>query len=96
MNLRMENLAFQGTKGVSDNAAYAFRPAFLDTRTGTVELARLSDGSTAAVHVMSWLPRDWATKLDQDGRVASLNHRIVAGFERDGIFYTRDQVADMD
>ena len=96
MNLRMENLAFKGTKGESENAKSGCRPAFLDTRTGSVRIARLADGSPASAHIISWLPKDWATALDSNGLVMSLNHRIIAGFMCHGIFYTREQAADMD
>ena len=72
------------------------RPAFLDTRTGSIRIARLADGSPAGAHIISWLPKDWATALDSNGLVMSLNYRIIAGFMCDGIFYNRAQAADMD
>ena len=94
--LRMENLAFRGTRGISEHCLSDFRPAFLDTRSGRIEIARLSSGNAAPAHIISWLPKDWATSIDDDGLVTHLNPRVIAGFERDGIFYTREEAADMD
>ncbi len=90
--LRRENLAYAGTNGISQNNH--LKPAFLDKRTGRVEIARLKDGRAAPMHIISWLPREWATDVKPDGSVQALISTIIAGFERDGVFYTREQAAD--
>lgn len=94
--LRLENLAFAGTHGVSENNRdLGFKPAFLDKRTGRVELARHSDGREAGMHLINWLPRSWAETLDKQGRVLSLKPGIIAGFVQDGVFYTREEAAEL-
>tara|TARA_R110002072_G_scaffold1780_5_gene14661 strand:- start:4819 stop:5118 length:300 start_codon:yes stop_codon:yes gene_type:complete len=94
--LHYENLAFAGTRGVSENNTRSgFRPAFLDKTTGCIELARLANGKPAAMHLICWLPRDWGSCFDEDGSIESLKAGVVAGFELDGVFYTRDEVAEL-
>lgn len=91
--LRRENLAFAGTRGVSaNNWAFGFVPAFRDTDTGRVEIARLANGRPAPMHIIEGLPTDWAAAR-VDGRVCALKASIVAGFLRNGVFYTREEAA---
>ena len=94
--LRSENLTYEGTRGISqNNQASGFRPAFLDTSSGKIEISRLKDGQEAPIHMISWLPAEWAVRVDEDGLVIELKPDIVAGFERGGSFYTRDEAAEM-
>ena len=92
--LELENLAFGGTKGVSkNNRADGFKPAFRNQRTGQVELARFENGNPAPIHLIAGLPGEWAATKNKDGAVASLHGGIVAGFVRDGVFYSREEAA---
>jgi hypothetical protein len=92
--LRRENLAFGGTGGVSpENRCERFEPAFQDETTGRIEMSRFSDGRLAPMHLMDGLPPDWIHSRDDSGRACELKQGIVAGFVRDGAFYTRDQAA---
>jgi hypothetical protein len=94
--IRRENLAFAGTGGVSaENRCERFEPAFRDEATGRVEVSRFSDGNPAPMHLMDGLPEDWVDTRDENGRACSLKHTIVAGFVRDGAFYTREEAADL-
>ncbi|XOV85803.1 MAG: hypothetical protein ACFHX7_12520 [Pseudomonadota bacterium] len=96
VTLRQENKAFRGTRGVSrNNRNEGFKPAFLDKKTGRIEVARLADGAPAPMHVISWLPREWAVAVDRDGAVLSLIPTVIAGFVRDDVFYTREEVAEL-
>ena len=89
-----ENLAYADTNGISqNNRALNLRPAFLDKSTGRIEIAKLKDGEPAPMHIISWLPEEWATCFDDNGLVLGLRPGIIAGFERDGRFYTRDEAA---
>lgn len=91
-----ENLAFAGTRGISENnRALNFRPAFQDKNTGRIEIAKLKSGEDAPVHIICWLPEEWATCFDDNGLVLGLKPGIMAGFERDGRFYTRDEAAEL-
>lgn len=90
--LQRENLAFAGTRGVSENnRASGFKPAFLEQSSGRVEVARFASGCAAPMHIINWLPREWAASQDQDGTIESLVPGIISGFLRDGVFYTREQ-----
>lgn len=92
--LRRENDDFQGTPGVSENNRHArFQPAFQDLSTGHVEVSRLKTGEPAAVHIISFLPMDWAEIMDGDGHILALKPDVVSGFVRDGVFYTREELA---
>ena len=92
--LRSENLAFAGTAGVSEHARKArFLPAFQDTLTGRVEIACFTPGNPAPMHVLSCLPEEWAAERNMAGEITLLKPSVVAGFVRDGRFYTREEAA---
>lgn len=94
--LELENLAFGTTAGVSRNNSEAgYIPAFLDKKTGLIEISRLKNGCPSSIHIISWLPKKWASSLASDGSVQSLRLGIIAGFVRDGIFYTREEAAEL-
>ena len=93
--IRRENLAFTGTGGVSPENRYRrFAPAFRDEATGQVELSRYANGALAPMHLIDGLPWDWVCACDEQGRPSALKATIVAGFVRDGRFYTREQAAN--
>lgn len=95
-SLRHDNLAFAGTAGVSPVSRRArFEPAFRDEETGRVELSRYANGTVAPMHLMDGLPDDWVTDRDARGCACALKPTIVAGFVRDGDFYTREQAASL-
>ena len=92
--LRAENVVFAGTAGVSQNNREArFEPAFCDGETGRVELARQENGRPAPMHLLCRLPDEWVTGRDEAGRIVALQDSVIAGFVRDGTFYTREQAA---
>lgn len=94
--IRRENLAFAGTGGVSpENGCRRFTPAFRDEATGQVELSRYADGDLAPMHLIDGLPGDWICARDGQGRPSALKPTVVAGFVRDGRFYTREQAAEV-
>lgn len=71
------------------------QPAFRDTSTGAVYLSRFTDGRPAPVHVWDGLPESAVSKRAPDGRVAALKQTVVAGFSREGRFYTREEAASV-
>jgi hypothetical protein len=90
-----ENLAFAGTGGISSgNRSQGFRPAFCDTESGQVEPACFRDGSPAPMHLLDGLPDQWVKERLPSGRVALVKESVIAGFLREGRFYTRDQAAN--
>ncbi|MCB1686592.1 MAG: hypothetical protein R3E82_08035 [Pseudomonadales bacterium] len=92
--LHSENLAYAGTGGVSQNNGRAgFVPAFRDDATGRVEVARMENGEPATMHLLCALPDEWVCARDADGRVTALLASVVAGFVREGRFYTREEAA---
>ena len=93
--LRKQNLAFVGTGGVSEeNRSGGFLPAFYDRATGRAVLARFADGRPAPMHLLDGLPDEWVAERDATGRISAIKISVVAGFVRDGFFYTREQAAD--
>lgn len=93
--IRRENLAFARTGGVSqENRSSGFLPAFCDMESGIVQPARFSNGTLAPMHLLDGLPDDWVKERDLSGRVAAIKDSIIAGFLREGRFYTREQAAD--
>ena len=89
--LRLENSAYSGTAGVSENnRAAGFKPAYQNIRTGETVISRFSDGRPAPVHVLDGVPKDWVVKRDDRGHVRRVLATIVSGFLRHGRFYTRE------
>lgn len=89
-----DNVAYIGSAGVSEhNQDQGFRPAFRNLETGCAVLARFKDGSPAPMHLLDGLPDEWVLEKDQSGRVTSVKPSVIAGFLRQGRFYTREQAA---
>jgi len=89
-----ENQRFHGTGGVSgNNRRLGFTPAFRDRETGRVELSRFPDGSPAPVHTITALPDEWVLERDREGHAVLIKESVVAGFLKNGSFYTREQAA---
>lgn len=92
--LNRENLVFAGTAGVSaGNCRWGFSPGFYDTETGRMEISRFANGKPAPVHLLDGLPEPLVVERDSFGHVTAVKRSIIAGFIRDGCFYTRAQVA---
>lgn len=92
--LGRQSLAFRGSGGVSaGNRAYGFAPAFLDTETGQVYLARYADGRLAPMHLLEGLPDELILERHESGAVQALKPTVIAGFLRCNRFFTRDQAA---
>lgn len=93
--LKRENQAFYGTAGVSlGNRGNGFMPAFCCSITGRVELSRFRNGQLAPMHLIEGLPGFWVVERDAAFNAVAIRHSVVAGFVRDGCFYTRSQAAE--
>jgi hypothetical protein len=92
--LQLETQAHRGTGGVSaENRQLGFRPAFRDTATGQTYPSTFADGAPAPSHVLDGLPDRVVVARDRYGRISRVIGSIVAGFVREGIFYTRPEAA---
>ena len=92
--LQIETAAHRGTGGVSaENRKLGFRPAFRDTATGETYLSTFADGRPAPFHVLDGLPEPVVLARDRYGRISRVLGSIIAGFLRDGMFYTRAEAA---
>jgi hypothetical protein len=67
--------------------------AFCDRETGRTELSRFACGSPAPCHLIDGLPEDWVVARDAAGNAVAIKGSVVAGFVRDGRFYTREEAA---
>jgi hypothetical protein len=47
----------------------------------------------APIHLLCGLPAEWVVSRDAAGGVSAVKPSIVAGFLRDGRFYTREEAA---
>ncbi len=89
-----ESRPYDGTCGESAVACqHSFVPAFQNSADGRVELARMPNGKPAPMHLISCLPRAWATRCDAHGNVLALIDTVIAGFVKGGRFYTREEAA---
>ena len=92
--LARDNELYRGTGGRSDeNRDYGFRPAFFDYASQTVYLSRFADGKLAPMHILDGLPEEVVVDRTPTGRVLRTRASLVAGFERNGMFYTRKAAA---
>lgn len=92
--LTEQNRIYAGSGGISrENRCRGFVPGFLDRDTGSVYRSRAADGNPASVHVLDGLPDDLVVRRAPSGQVSAIKPSIVAGFLRDGLFYTREQAA---
>lgn len=92
--LRIENLMHRGTGGRSEeNRPLGFRPAFLDFATQRIYLSCYGNGMAAPVHVLDGLPDEVVIDRAPSGRVISAKPTLIAGFVRNGFFYTRRAAA---
>jgi hypothetical protein len=90
--LAAQNRRFCGTGGVSQgNRSRGFAPAFRDSATGAVYLSRLASGTPAPIHVLDGLPDALVIARSASGQVLEACGSVVAGFVRDGCFYSRDE-----
>lgn len=91
-----ESLAYRGTGGVSaENSAYGFRPAFLDRDTGRIHLCFDHGGDGLTAHRFDTLPDECILARDPQGRPYAVKPALLAGFEREGYFFTREQAAQL-
>lgn len=94
--LRQENLAYIGTGARSqENRSVGFVPAFHDCVSHKTAIACFSNGKPAPVHILDGLPKDWIVRQDRSGKVTAVKSSIVSGFARAGVFYTREQAANL-
>ena len=94
--LEKENLEFLGTPGVShENCDSGFIPAFYDKETGQVEISRFPNGQPAPMHMIEGLPENWIVDRDATSKATAIKQSVVAGFVREGCFFTRCQAAEM-
>ena len=94
--LQQQTLAFRGSGGISaESRSVGFRPAFLDVETGAVYDSRDANGRPAPVHLLDGLPRELVLTFNAAGRVIAVKDSVIAGFVRQGRFYTREEAASL-
>jgi hypothetical protein len=92
--LRDDNARHAGTGGRSEeNSSLGFHPAFYDFATQAIYPSRFPDGRLAPVHMLDGLPDEIVVDRAANGRVTSLKASVIAGFVRNGYFYTRAAAA---
>ena len=92
--LRRQNQEHAGTGGRSEaNRDLGFQPAFLDFETQVIYRSRFADGRPAPVHVLDGLPDEVVADRAESGRVVTAKATLIAGFMRNGYFYTRTAAA---
>jgi hypothetical protein len=92
--LQAENRAYTGSGGVSHgNRHRGFTPAYLDTLSGIALPSQYDDGIPAPIHILDGLPAHWVMERDRSGKVLRARPGVIAGFLREGRFYTREEAA---
>ncbi len=94
--LHTQNQHFQGTGAVSQECrAQNFLPGFLDHHSGLIYPSRFANGQAAPIHVLDGLPEHLVVERSVSGRVLAVQAQVEAGFIRNGEFFTRAQVAQL-
>jgi len=70
-----------------------FRPAYLDFATCAIYLSVDRYGRPTPFHTPEALPEELVTRGAITGRVTGMKSTLIAGFERNGFFYTRTAAA---
>ncbi len=92
--LRQENRRYENTCAVSQNSGtLGFRPAFKDEGSGYIHISCFADGRPAPIHLLDGLPEQLVEARDSNGHVVRVKASIVSGFELQGRFYSREDVA---
>jgi hypothetical protein len=90
----MQRLPWRDSTHMSERHSQpGFVPGFLDQETGTIYLSCLADGHPAPVHLLDGLPAELGSEHSPSGAIIALKASVVAGYVRDGRFFTREQAA---
>ncbi len=94
--LQQQTLAFRGSGGIStESRSVGFKPAFLDVETGAIYDSRDANGRPAPVHMLDGLPKELVLTCNSAGKVIAVKESVIAGFVRQGRFYTREEAASL-
>lgn len=94
--LQAQNDTFSGSGGVSQhNHQAGFMPAYKNTLTGEAVISCFADGTPAPVHLLEGLPDAWVASRDEHGCVRRALDSVIAGFLRNGNFFTREAAAQL-
>ena len=74
-------------------ASLGFRPAFLDFATQTLHPSCYASGEPAPFHTYEGLPEGAIADRLASGRAVAAKVTVIAGFERNGFFYSPASVA---
>lgn len=95
-DLHPETGQYAGAGAISlADRSMGFQPAFLDQETGRVYRSRFRNGSPAAFHLLDGLPETLVLRRTASGRALAVKGTLVAGFLRNGRFYTRDAASHL-
>lgn len=90
---RLDICAKAGGLRSQSNPRRDLRPAFLDIRTGRIELARFANGAPAPCHLTDGLPEEWLNGGRRAGGPAAVEPFVIPGFVHEGRFLTRREAA---
>ncbi len=79
-------------RAVFSDISFGFMPAFKDLRNEQIHLSVDQQGELSVMHMIDHLPDQWVDERDDRGRPVSLKAGIIAGFMRNGQFYTLRQL----
>lgn len=92
--LKQQNRQFADSGGVSrNNRCAGFVPGYLNTQSGIAVLSCFANGNPAPIHLLEGLPSEWVSERDQAGMPVCTIPEVIAGFIRDGHFYSREEAA---
>jgi hypothetical protein len=92
--LKFQNIVWRGTGALSaENRGHGFIPVFLDLERGDIHPSCYANGELAPIHILDGLPKYLILAYDTSGKVTKTKDCVIAGFLRDGKFYSREEAA---
>jgi len=77
---------------VFSDISFGFMPAFKNLKTQQIHLSKDQYGDLSIMHLFDGLPDCWVQEQDGQGVALSLKPEIIAGFMRNGEFYTLSEI----
>ena len=76
------------------DASFGFMPAFMDLKNREIHLSAYADGMPSVIHIFDGLPGHWVEEWDDQGKAVALKSTVIAGFMRNGSFYTLKEIVN--
>lgn len=92
--VRQQGVYHQFNGVVFSDISFGFMPAFKSLKDQQIHLSIDQDGDLSVMHLFDGLPDYWIKEKDDLGMALTLKDEIIAGFMRNGEFYTLSEIVN--